>query len=124
MGIPRSEAFPSKFFRADDSDLPSRLTIAGASLESLGQGTDAKNRLVLSFRQDDRRFAVNATNWDTIAEEFGDDTDLWMGKTIELYRDKTTYKGERVACIRVHAVKAATAKARPVETDELPPDDL
>jgi hypothetical protein len=46
---------------------------------------------------------LNATNWDTIAEICGEDTDDWPGGRIELYADKARMGGKTVDCIRVRA---------------------
>ena len=46
---------------------------------------------------------LNKTNGQILAEEFGDDSEDWLGKVVEIYPDKTTFAGKLVSCLRLRA---------------------
>jgi hypothetical protein len=99
------EAFPSTFLRtADVKDRPRNAVISHVALETVGQGADAKTKPVL-FLEDDRPLVLNRTNWETLADAFGPDSDDWEGCEIRLYAAKTRYAGKPIDGIRVEAVK-------------------
>ena len=45
--------------------------------------------------------SVSKTNAQTIADAYGDDTEAWQGKDLEVYPDRTSFQGKLVDCIRV-----------------------
>jgi hypothetical protein len=73
------------------------LTIQLVDLETL-RGTP---KLVVCFKETDKRLVLNRTNLDTLVEAFGDDTDKWIGKKIQLAITKVMYAGKRVDSISV-----------------------
>lgn len=93
-----SEAFPSNFIKSDD--LRGRevtLRITGCKLVDLGDDT----KPVLSFAGTEKEFVCNRTNFFTIADLYGDETDDWCGQRITLRTETTMYQGKRVPCLRV-----------------------
>ena len=48
---------------------------------------------VLKFKSG-LQFSVNVTNCGTLIEAFGEDSDSWLGETIELYKGQLKFKGE------------------------------
>lgn len=58
-------------------------------------------KLVLSFQGTDKKFTLNKTNAEKVADQYGDDEMKWIGKVVVLYPDKTKYNGNMVDCIRV-----------------------
>jgi len=119
-----------------------RLSIKRVDEELVGQEQDRK--LVVYFTQTDKGLVLNATNANTLAEAYGDDTDAWPGKVVTLYTDWTEFGGRRMKGLRVDTTPAAqeapktapvqtppwdktiSAPEEPVYEDELdaPPDDL
>jgi hypothetical protein len=97
----RTDAFPGNYLKAqhciDGGDM--LLTITGVTMEAIGD--DKREKPVVSFKEDERGLVLNATNWDTIADAYGDDSDDWTGKTVQLYATKTSFGSKRVDCIRV-----------------------
>jgi hypothetical protein len=77
------------------------LTIKTAEVKKLGQGEEARNKVVLSFNETSKQLALNSTNSKIIAEKHGDDTDLWTGKQISLIVVKKTFAGKLVDGIQV-----------------------
>lgn len=100
-----SEAFPSRFLKAQDVSAPARATIAGVAMEDLG---DAR-KPVLTFQGRSKQLVVNLTNGRMLAAYFGDEMNAWIGKEIEIYADKTNMKGQIVDCLRVRVPQAPAA---------------
>ena len=100
-------AFPSKYLK--HSDLEGRsvnVQIKSYDIEDIGDG----EKPILFFRQGKKGLVLNRINGETIAELLGtDEMDDWIGQTICLFPDKTSFQGKRVDCIRV---KAATKVAQ------------
>lgn len=96
-----SEAFPSKYLKA--ADLQNRamtLKMARVDVEDpSGKGEEAKP--ILYFQGKEKGLVLNKTNAGSITAGYGDESDDWIGKDIEIYPDTTMYQGQMVACIRV-----------------------
>lgn len=102
-----SEAFPSNWLKA--SDLQGRTvkaTIKDVVMEDVGDG----EKPIVTFVGKDKGLVLNKTNANMIVDAYGDETDTWAGKEIEIFPDKTSFKGQIVPCIRVR-----------VKQDEPPP---
>ena len=116
--VTKNEAFPSRFFKAADiteEGLP--LKIAKVEQEKIGP--DQELKWVLYFKGHDKQLVLNGTNWDLIAAALREeDSDNWIGKTIELYPTQTPFGKKIVDCIRVRRFRPA-ASARPAKA---PPD--
>jgi hypothetical protein len=119
--VTKTEAFPSRFWKA--SDLPPRgtaLKIAKLQLEKVG--IDQKEKYTLYFKGQDKQLVLNGTNWDLIAAFCGADSDQWAGKDISLYPTQTTFGGKTVDCIRVRRPKPPQAQ-QPQPAETIPPDE-
>jgi hypothetical protein len=120
--VTRSEAFPSKYWKA--TDLPPRgkaFKIAKLQLERVGP--DQQEKYVLFFKGEDKQLILNITNWDAIAEFCGADSGTWTGKTIVLYPDKTTFGGKTVNCIRIRQPRPPQAAPVAKQPEPEPPVD-
>jgi hypothetical protein len=126
----RSDAFPSRYLSKDDVKRavdPIRATIKDVLIETLGQGSDAEDKPVLHFRGSNLKpMVLNAGNWGIVEEAYGEDTETWTGKPVDIYYNPDVMFGkERTGGIRLripgrpHAVPAgATPPSRP----ETPPE--
>jgi hypothetical protein len=104
-----SDAFPSKYLKASDlRDQNVRVAIDHADMEKVGE-KDMKP--VLYFQGKAKGLALNKTNANRIAEEYGDDMDEWVGKEIVLFPAMVDFKGETVEAIRVRIPKATDRRA-------------
>ena len=103
----RNEVFKGKFFKADDVGSERgdhiELVIDGIKLEEVGFGDNREERAVVYFKNHDKKLVLNSTNWDTLAEFFGDESDNWSGEKVSVFRDITNFAGKRVACLRIRA---------------------
>ena len=106
----RSELFPSRFLRhADLQGRPQTVIIKDVTLEDVGD--DGKQKPVIYFRGKEKGFVCNATNYDVIADAYGDETDDWAGQPIELYPTRVPFKGQLTDAIRVRIPQAKPAPA-------------
>lgn len=102
-----NEAFPSKYLKADD-DVPDIaeggliVTISGAEFETVGQGAEAAQKIVLYFKETSKGLVLNKTNATTLTKLFGsDDTDDWIDRRCRLVATDVEFKGDMMRGIRV-----------------------
>ena len=120
-----SEAYPSSFLKADD--LQGRdviATISSVELESIGQGADKEQKLVIGFKGKEKKLVCNKTNAGTIGQLYGDETDDWIGKQVILTARDVEYQGKTTLAIRVSLKKPATAAAAAKPAPAAPVDDI
>ena len=91
-----------------------RLEIRQVAEELVGQEEDRK--LVVYFSGTEKGLVLNATNANTLAEAYGDDSDTWPGKVIVLFTEWTEYGGKRMKGLRVDAGAAADEPPAPPKT--------
>lgn len=133
--VKKSEAFPSRFFRAADLIKPLVVEIESVTREMLEDLKGVtKRKTVLHFVGHDRGLVLNSTNWDSIVDITGEDDDArWPGHSIELYKDRTAVGGRTVDCTRIRAPQTTkhasiTTSARrmkeiAVDEGDMPPFD-
>jgi len=114
----RDDVFPAKYLKAADLNGRSRiLEIDAAPLETLKDASGEKQtKTVLYFAAESKSLPLNMTNWDSVADICGDDTDDWPGQKVELYPATTQMGGKTVACIRIRkprGSKAASPRTKP-----------
>jgi hypothetical protein len=116
-----SSAFPSEYIKAADlNEKTHRLIMSHVEIKEIGQQKDKKP--VLFFRNAQKGLVLNKVNSRTIAAKYGDESEDWRDKAVELYPTTVEFSGEIVEAIRVRvpkgtvesfqskdAVKAATA---------------
>ena len=101
-------AFPSKYLKASDlAGQTVTVTISDIVVETVGQGEDQTDKPIVYFAGKEKGVVLNVTNSKAIAKAYGDETDEWVGKPIEVYPDTTPYKGDIVDCIRVRVPNSA-----------------
>lgn len=103
MGLKRSDVFKSKYLSKDDLHTPLVLTVKDVAMQTV-QNEDGNDDVpVMEFREDVKPMIVkNQTNWSNLEEAFGDDTDNWIGKKIEVYVDPNVmFKGKKTGGVRI-----------------------
>lgn len=103
------DAFKSQYLRTADLKGQERtFTIDSVVLEEIlsPDGGDSEEKPVVSFRDHSQRMILNSTNWDAIAEIYGDETDGWVGQRVTIYPTTTQFGSRRVECMRIKAPKA------------------
>src|SRR5262245_29009983 len=91
----------SNYLRAEDVPHQKVLRIKEATAETIGNGADQKEKLVVWFTNDKRGLVLNKTNNRTIRGAFGDDTAGWAGRLIVVYPTKVDLRGKLVPALRV-----------------------
>jgi hypothetical protein len=111
-----AELFPSKYLAKEDFPKPRVLTT-----ESLGTaliGEDKEQKHILYFANCDKGLVLNKSVATVLADMFGDDTDKWIGKRVEVYTDHSImFAGRRVGGIRL---RAAGESKPSVDDDDIP----
>lgn len=117
-----SEAYPSDFLKSDDLNGKAIIVvIESVDLEEIGKGRDKENKLIIGFRNKQKKLVCNKTNANTIGRLHGEDTDDWLGKTIKLMPREVEFQGEMVWSIRVSLEKPGTGQPAPATPE--PADD-
>ena len=101
----RSDAFPTKYMSKDDVKAPVIGVIARVVNETLGQGDDQEIKPVMYFSSGpEKPMVVNATNWMSVESIYGDESDNWTGKPIEVWVDPSvSFGGKRIGGLRLRA---------------------
>ena len=110
----RNEAFPGKWLRKEDVTQPIRVTITRVALTDIGTDEEPQRKPAMWFKEDVAPTPINSSNWDVLEGLYGDDSDLWLGKAIEIYVDPDVkFAGRRVGGIRLREPASARAGAPP-----------
>jgi len=76
------------------------LTIKYVELQEI----NGKQKLVLRFFETEHMLVLNRTNAIILAENYGEDTDNWMGRQLKLKQVKRVFQGKLVDAIEVEPV--------------------
>ncbi len=117
-------AFPSKFLKA--GDLPDgkfiKLRIDRVTTENVGRDDQPEDKPVLYFVGKEKGMVLNRTNANCIADVYGEETNDWSGRTIEVYRTQVAFQGKMVDSLRVRVDKAwAREMPLPARPAKAPP---
>jgi hypothetical protein len=93
-----SEQFSGSYLKASDLPQPKVFTIAGCGQATMPDGT---TKPALHFAGETQSLVLNKTNAFCLAEWFGDDTNGWTNRQVELFSTQTSFSGRMVPAIRV-----------------------
>ena len=124
--IKKSEAIPTKYFRA--KDLPNGWTLTAeiemARMEKF-EADRAKGdaeKMVVYFRRQKSGLVVGSIVWDQFIEVTGEeDSEDWPGHVVELFKTTTPFGREVVPCVRVR--KASEPPKKTSKKPAAPHDD-
>lgn len=102
-----SQHLRGTFLKADDITAPTRTMIVTTRMVNL-QG---EQRVIMDT--DYGSIVMNKTNLTAISGAYGVNTDQWVGRTIELRREQTTFQGRAIACIRCYPPAPMARETRP-----------
>ena len=105
-----SKMFPSKYLQQGDVEPPIVVVIKSVTLESIGFGDAAAMKHILHFQDGVKSMVLNPTNGNTLKRLYGDESDDWTGKPIEVwYNPDVEMKGSIVGGIRLRAPQSGSA---------------
>jgi hypothetical protein len=81
-------------------------TVQSVAMEDMG---DDGKKPVVRFVGASKGLVLNMTNANVLIEAYGDDTDNWLGRQIELYPARTEFRGKIVDAVRVRMPAGAVA---------------
>jgi hypothetical protein len=101
------DALPGRYLSGDDLDGEVIVTIDRVVMESF---RDPRTRVetrkpVMYFQRAKRGLIVNRTNWRTVADLYGDESDNWTGKRITLTPAMVDAYGKQTKAVRVRPVR-------------------
>lgn len=98
----RADAFPSQYLQSSDiAGRKVRCVIEHIATETVGQDEEQRQKPVMYFKNGSKGLVVNATNWDTLADAYGEESDNWIGKSVVLHVVPTKFKGKATTGIRM-----------------------
>jgi len=104
--------YPSKYLKASDLGTNQPIVrILAVKVESLGQGEEQEQKPVIYFEGKEKALVTNKTNWNTLIDLFGGETDDWIGKRIKILATEVAFKGKMGMAIRISPMKLDTAAA-------------
>ena len=63
-------------------------------------------KLVLFVAGHAKGLPLNVVNTNTLCDRLGDNTDDWIGATVELFADRCSFRGKMVDCVRIRFPQA------------------
>jgi hypothetical protein len=101
------DALPGRYLTGDDLDGEVVVTIERVVLEPF---RDPRTRVetrkpVMYFQRAKRGLIVNRTNWRSVADLYGDESDNWTGKRIALAGVMVDAYGKQTKAVRVRPVR-------------------
>jgi len=102
-----ADLMPSRFYKTEDvADAPIQLTIKAITKEEVTfQGKQPEKLTIVHFNETDRQMIAKTTVLTTLKDMFGTPS-ACVGKPVELFKDKTTFGGKKVDCLRLRAPSA------------------
>jgi hypothetical protein len=114
------QMFPSKYLNKNDLAAPVRATVARVTIEELQSDNGREEKPVIHFMGDVKPLILNRTNADAIASYFGDDSDHWTGKVLEVFFDPSVRMGNKaVGGVRVRVPQGQAAPVGGAERFDL-----
>lgn len=104
-----SQMIVSKFIAQVDVEPPIAVTVRTLSLERVGRDGDDEQRWIMWFNELKKGLRLNVTTLRIFEAAYGDDSDRWIGRRVQLYWDPTVqFGGKLVGGVRVRLSKAVT----------------
>ena len=106
-----SDAFPSKYLKAED--IGKRRVVVTIDRIEMEEFDDGK-KLILFFQGKQKGMVMNKTNSSNVAYLYGDETDDWTGKKIELFTMLVEFQGRQVPALRISSPPGETMESDPM----------
>lgn len=113
------QMYPSKYIKSEDlKGQRVKLQIASVVIEEVG---DNEHKPVMRFINKQKGCVVNKTNAMALAVAFGDDSDRWIGREIELLAMPVMFNGKQVLGLHMLPIGLSTPAAQagqPLSNDQ------
>lgn len=97
-----NQMFPSRFLKQEDVPNPTVGTIQKLTQEEIQDNGAKKMKMILHIAGLAKPMVLNKGNAETIAAFYGNDSDAWIGKSIEVFVDHSVMmQGKRVGGLRL-----------------------
>ena len=107
-----SEMFPSNYLKKEDFPSPRVLTISSVSTADIKSDHGTEKKTIVYYQSVEKPMVLNRGNAEVIAENYGGDSDMWIGKPVEVYHDPgVMFGGKRVGGIRIRMPRVEHATA-------------
>ena len=108
----KNVALPSKYLNGSDvGGQLFKLVIKTVVMETMEN--DGASKPVMYFTEATKGMVINSTNWDNMSLVFGDESDNWIGKHIEMYTEATrTPNGQPTRGVRIRPVAGPDTAAQ------------
>jgi hypothetical protein len=119
----RQDFFPSKYLKvADLNGKTWKLTIKEAVAETMQdfKTKEQTKKPLLRFKGVDRGLILNATNYDKLADNLGDDFEKWIGVEVELLPVPNPYGEGDMIRLRIVTPPKPKAALKDKMSDEIP----
>jgi len=93
-----------------------RLPVEAVTVEEIGD--EREEKLVVSFRGAKKSLVLNKTNASALVAAYGDDTDAWPGRMVELFTVPVTFNGRTYDGVRIRAVELPAPKPEGVPASQ------
>ena len=98
-----SETFSGTYFKAADFPTPRSLVIESVTMVTFEEGP----KPAIRFHGEKQQLVLNRTNGYVLANAFGDDTEVWRGKHIQVLALPTFFQGKPVKGLCVQPLSQA-----------------
>jgi hypothetical protein len=106
-----SDVFPSKYLKAADLDEDVDLTIRSVILEDIQTEGGLEQKPIVYFEEGEKGLLLNKTNWNALVQQYGDESDGWVGKNIVLTVMEVQFKDKMVPALRIKVPRSPTGKS-------------
>ena len=94
-----------RFLKHPDLPAPSQVWTVRQVAQQIIQG---ETKICVRFDQHEKWLPLNMTNLNAIAIPYGVQSENWIGRPLEVYRDKTSFKDVPQDCVRVRVPQLPT----------------
>lgn len=105
-----NEMFPGNYLKAADFPVPRVMTIKAVTIETIGD--EKTEKPVLHFFEAAQGLILNKTNASMLAHIYGNNTDAWLNRPIELHAEPVSFQGKIVNAIRVRMSQQPVAQVQ------------
>ena len=119
-----NEVFGSSALTLQASDLKPGLQVPATIKSVTVKEWDDGNKLEVAFLNKEKVLVCNKTNARRIADQHGEDYEMWVGKMIHLHQDICDFQGKPTKCVRVVPHEYVVDKQQPAPAVEVGGDDV